>query len=118
MVIVREDKNLITATRGDTILISVNIVDDLGNPYEPDLENDELRFALKKNYNDEEPLLVKQIPIDTCVLRIESEETKHLIQPGDYVYDIQLTYGDGIVSTIVPNKDSRVAKLKIVEEVL
>jgi len=86
MVIVREDKNLIQATRGDTIIIDINIVDALGNTYEPDLENDELRFALKKNYNDEWPLLVKEIPLDTCQLRIESEETK--IQPGDYVFDV------------------------------
>lgn len=117
MVVVREDKNLIQATRGDTIIIDINIVDDLGNPYEPDIENDQLRFALKKDYNDEEPLLVKEIPIDTCQLRIESEETKHLIQPGDYVFDVQLTYGDGIVSTIIPNKDARTAKFKLIEEV-
>lgn len=117
MVVVREDKNMIQATRGDTIIIDINIVDALGNPYEPDLEHDELRFALKKNYNDEEPLLVKDIPIDTCQLRIESEETKHLIQPGDYVFDVQLTYGDGIVSTIIPNKDARTAKFKLIEEV-
>lgn len=117
MVIVREDKNLITATRGDTIIIDVNIFDEQGNLYEPD-PSDELRFALKKNYNDDEPLLVKDIPVDTCQLRIESNETKHLIQPGDYVYDIQLTYGNGtIVSTIIPNKDAKVAKLKIIEEV-
>ena len=88
MVVVREDKNLIQATRGDTIIIDINIVDDLGNSYEPDIENDQLRFALKKDYNDEEPLLVKEIPIDTCQLRIESQETKTLIQPGSYVYDI------------------------------
>lgn len=117
MVIVREDKNLIQATRGDTIIIDINIVDAFGNTYEPDLENDELRFALKKNYNDEEPLLIKEIPLDTCQLRIESEETKHMIQPGDYVYDVQLTYGDGIVATIIPNKDVRQARFKLIEEV-
>lgn len=117
MVIVNEEKNLVIATRGDTIILNISIVDALGNNYEPDLENDKLRFALKKHYNDEEPLLVKDIPLDTCQLRIESSETKHLIQPGDYVYDIELSYGDGIISTIVPNKDAKVAKLKIVEEV-
>lgn len=117
MVIVNEDKNLIIATRGDTIILNINIQDALGNPYTPDLENDVLRFALKKHYNDDEPLLVKQIPLDTCQLRIDSAESKHLIQPGEYVYDIELQYGDGIVSTIIPNKDARVAKLKILEEV-
>ena len=116
MVFVREDKNLIVATRGDTIILDINIVDAEGNPYVPE-EGDRLRFALKKNYNDEEALIVKEIPTDTCQLRIESYETKHMIQPGQYVYDIQLTYGDGIVSTIIPNKDARAAKLKLLEEV-
>lgn len=118
MVIVRDDKNLIIATRGDTIILDINIEDILGNEYVPDPENDTLRFALKKTYNDEEPLLVKEIPIDTCQLRIESNETKNLIQPGDYVYDIELVYGDNIVSTIVPNKEVRSARFKIVEEVI
>jgi len=40
-----------------------------------------------------------------------------MIQPGQYVYDIQLTYGDGIVSTIIPNKEARAARLKLLEEV-
>ena len=66
MVIVREDKNLITMTRGDTLIINIDIVDEEGNEYEPDLENDKLRFALKASYSDEDPLLVKDIPIDTC----------------------------------------------------
>ena len=118
MVIVREDKNMIIATRGDTIILNISIEDILGNEYVPDLGNDRLRFALKKNYNDEEPLLEKQIPLDTCQLRIESNETKHLIQPGTYVFDIELTYGDNIVSTIIPNKNIKTAKLKILEEVI
>ena len=66
MVIIREDKNLVTATRGDTILINIDIVDEDGNKYEPDIDNDKLRFALKASYSDEDPLLVKEIPIDTC----------------------------------------------------
>lgn len=116
MVIVRPEKNLIIMTRGDTLILDIKIVDADGNDYEP-APTDYLRFALKKNYSDEEPLLLKEIPIDTCQLRIDSQETKEFIQPGDFVYDVQLTYGDGIVSTIIPNSNAKVAKLKIVEEV-
>ena len=111
MVKVREDKNLIIMTRGDTLILDVCIKDVDGNDYIP-APTDTLRFALKKKYTDEEPLILKNIPIDTCTLRLESEDTKPLDQPGDYVYDIQLTYGDGIVSTIIAN-----ATLKIREEV-
>ncbi len=88
MVIIREDKNLITMTRGDTLIANIDIVDADGNKYEPDVENDKLRFALKSSYSDDEPLLVKDIPLDTCQLRIEGRETQQLIQPGEYVYDI------------------------------
>ena len=116
MVIIRPEKNLIIMTRGDTLILDIKIVDKDGNDYVPD-PHDQLRFALKRHYTDQEPLLMKTIPIDTCQLRIDSNETKPFIQPGDYVYDIQLTYGDGIVSTIIPNENAKVAKLKIVEEV-
>ena len=116
MVIVRPEKNLIIMTRGDTLILDIKIVDDQGNDYTPE-PTDQLRFALKRSYKDEEPLLLKTIPIDTCQLRIDSNETKPFIQPGEYVYDVQLTYGDGIVSTIIPNPNAKVAKLKFVEEV-
>lgn len=116
MVIIRPEKNLIIMTRGDTLILDVNIVDADGNEYVPE-PTDQLRFALKKSYTDEHPLLIKNIPIDTCELRIDSAETKELVQPGEYVYDIQITYGDGIVSTIIPNANAKTAKLKIVEEV-
>lgn len=116
MVIVRPDKNLIVLTRGDTLILDIKIVDADGNDYVP-APTDQLRFALKENYSDEEPLLLKEIPIDTCQLRIDSQETKEFMQPGDFVYDVQLTYGDGIVSTIIPNSNAKTAKLKIVEEV-
>lgn len=117
MVIVNEDKNLIIAHRGDTIILDIDIVDDQGNPYVPD-PTDQLRFAIKRSYEDEEPLFIKDIPIDTCQLVIEAEDTEPLEQPASYVYDIQLTYGNGeIISTIIPNKDARKAVLKLVEEV-
>lgn len=99
-------------TRGDTLICNISIKDADGNDYIPDENHDQLRFALKKNYNDDEPLILKNIPINTCQLRLESSDTKVLEQPGSYFYDIQLTYGDQIVSTIISN-----AILKIREEV-
>ena len=74
---IREDKNLIIMTRGDTLITKVNIVDSEGNEYIP-AESDQLRFALKKNYSDEDVLIYKNIPIDTMTLRLESEDTKGL----------------------------------------
>lgn len=101
----------ITMTRGDTLVVKYNLKSVDGQPYTPS-DGDTCRFAMKKNYGDEECIMIKDIPTDTMTLRIESNDTKDLPQPSEYVYDVQLTFADGTVSTFV-NK----AKLKITEEV-
>ena len=107
---IRSDKNMIIMTRADTLITKVNITDADGNEYVP-AQTDELRFALKEDYNDKKTLIYKTIPIDTQMLRIDTEDTKKLTQPGTYVFDIQLTYGDNIVDTIISGK------LKLTSEV-
>ena len=107
---IRQDKNMIIMTKQGTMITTISITDADGHPYEP-APTDKLRFALKKDYNDRKVLIYKEIPIDTMTLRIESEDTKSLEQPQTYVYDIQLTYGDGIVDTIISGK------LKLMEQV-
>lgn len=103
-------KSTIIMTRGDTLQANIIITDDEGTEYVP-TEGDQIRFAVKKNYNDELPLIIKEIPYDTLLLRVESSETKTLEQPGDYVYDIQITLTDGTVNTFISGK------LKLIEEV-
>ena len=74
---VKISKNNIICTRGDTVVTNVVINDDTGDVYTPG-SNDVVRFALKKTYNDEEPIILKEIPSDTMVLRLESSDTKKL----------------------------------------
>lgn len=100
----------ITLTRGDTFMALITITDSENNPYMP-VEGDTIRFAMKATYADEEPLLVKDIPIDTMKLVLEPEDTKHLAF-GKYVYDIQLTKATGEVDTFITK-----AKINITEEV-
>ena len=90
---------MITLTRGDTFsaLITIN--------------GDRIRFAMKNDYNDETPLLIKEIPIDTMILTLNPEDTKHL-PFGKYVYDIELTKATGEVDTFITK-----AILKLTEEV-
>lgn len=98
--------NMITLTRGDTLILNVGITKD-GEPYTP-TENDAVRFALKRAlmnqnksaYADAEPLVLKTIPSDTMILRLESTDTKEL-PFGTYVYDIQITFEDGTVDTFI-----------------
>ena len=107
---VKIKKSTITMTRGDTLKVQIAVTNAAGEPYIP-AEGDSLRFAAKKNYTDEVPCILKDIPIDTCVLHLEPSDTKDLEQPYSYVYDIQLTMSDGTVDTFIKGV------LKITEEV-
>lgn len=100
----------ITLTRGDTFTAQVSITDSEGNSYVP-AEGDSVRFAMKAKYTDTQPLLIKDIPIDTLKLVLDPVDTKELLF-GTYVYDIQLTKASGEVDTFITT-----AKIKITEEV-
>lgn len=100
----------ITLTRGDTFEALVSATTKDGIQYIP-CEGDTLRFALKENYTDAAPLIIKDIPVSTMMLVLLPEETKRL-NFGKYVYDIQLTRADGRVDTIIAK-----AVFKLTEEV-
>lgn len=105
------DNNEITLTRGDTLKCTIVLTDDeSGEAYVP-VEGDSIRFALKRdkmnskktNYSDEEPLIRKNIPIDSLFLQLDPEDTKNL-PFGTYVYDIEITFTDGTVDTFITTK--------------
>ena len=108
------DGQKITLTRGDTLILKVGIyIEDTNGErqeYTP-VAGDKVRFALKRNkmnakktaYTDPEPLIKKAIPIETMVLRLDTEDTAPLLF-GDYVYDIQITFVDGTVDTFIDNQ--------------
>ncbi len=99
----------ITMTRGDTLIATVEILDETGQAYEP-VSSDSVRFALKSaemtlgrtDYVDPEPLISKTIPTDTLVLQLNPADTASL-QFGDYRYDIELTHASGVVDTFINN---------------
>lgn len=93
------DKNNIYLTRGDSAAIQIYLEDTNGDPYTP-VEGDEIRFALKRNYEDFRCLIKKPIPTDTLMLNLTSTETEKL-DFGKYYYDIQLTRLDGTVDTFI-----------------
>ena len=108
---VKISNKTIIMTRGDTLKLKVNITDSLGNPYTP-VDGDSLKFGVKNDYNDEETLILKDIPIDTCLLHLAPSDTKSLKQPSKLVYDFELTKADGTVDTFLSGV------LKITEEVI
>ena len=85
-------------TRGDTLKLTVSIYCN-GEPYTP-LEGDRVRFALKKAIDDTNPLIIRDIPTDTLLLRLLPEDTKPL-DFGKYKYDIELTKANGDVDTFI-----------------
>ena len=106
------NKVAIYLTRGDTAdLVVEPIVKDheTGDTYiyQP-VDGDTVRFALKRDrlkadksdFVDEEPLVTKNVPIDTMTLLLEPEDTKNLAF-GNYVYDMELTFSDGAVDTFI-----------------
>ena len=114
---VKINGNEITMTRGDTLMVKVNMKKD-GGIYTP-VAGDVVRFAVKhktlkadkSDYTDETPLILKDIPIESMILRLDPEDTKpHAF--GNYVYDIELTTADGYVDTFNDKE-----KFKLTEEV-
>lgn len=98
----------ISLTRGDTFYCKLQIqqLDDI--PYEPQ-PGDVIRFAVKRQIADAEPVILKYIPIETMVLKIEPEETKHL-PFGNYVYDMELTKANGDVDTFITESSFTITK--------
>ena len=94
--------NNIRLTRGDTANFNVTIKTRSGDIYEP-VEGDTVVFTMKRRPTDKNTILVKQIPIDTLLLTIESEDTKNL-EFGTYSFDLQLIFANGDVDTFIENK--------------
>ena len=103
-------KNTIYLTRGDTFKAHLTINYPDGTVYTPK-EGDSIRFALKENIEDEECLILRDIPIDTMLLILYPEDTKEL-EFGCYVYDVQLTKANGDVDTFIT-----ASKFKLTAEV-
>lgn len=91
--------NTIKLTRGDTFVCDIKIMKQDGYPYDPE-EGDTIRFAMKQSLKEEEPLVLKEIPVDTMQLMLNPEDTKKL-PFGTYWYDIELTKANGMVDTFV-----------------
>lgn len=88
---------MIELTRGDTLYLQLTIIDENGNEYIPK-SGDKLIFTVKSNVYSKEILIEKEILNNN--IKIEPEDTKKLSY-GSYVYDVQLTFANGDVCTII-----------------
>lgn len=99
----------ITMTRGDTVRVHFRIYMD-DEEYIPS-DGDTVRFAVKHDWEQDEPCLLKEIPTDTMILTLDPDDTKGM-RFGTYWYDVQITFESGDVVTFITK-----AKLKLTEEV-
>ena len=99
----------ISLVRGDYFPCHINMTKD-GEAFRPTLGS--LCFAVKRRYTDpdDKVLIVKNIPLDTLLLELESADTKEL-RFGTYVYDIEYTDQNGRPDTFIR------AKFRLLEEV-
>lgn len=106
----------IKLTRGDTMVAALSLTKD-GEPYVL-AEGDSVLFAVKSKLNpyktayvESQPLVRKAIDTETMQLSLDPADTVSL-PFGTYHYDIQVTFADGSVDTVINN-----AVLEIVPEV-
>jgi len=106
----------IIMTKGDSAYITVSILNADGTEYVPQA-GDTVRFAMKRDYTDQEPLLVINIPTETMELVIRPDDTKDLEAGqihGRYKYDLELSRENGeVIDTFIPRAD-----FIVLEEVL
>lgn len=99
------ETNVITMTRGDYGLFSVEILKAKENPTDPDEfyeleEGDVVYFTVKKNTKSDTPLIQKT----GLLIEILHDDTKDL-NYGTYVYDVQLTHANGEPDTFITYTD-------------
>lgn len=99
-----DENNTIILTRGDSLLLQIKLMKQTEGGKEEQYipqQGDSLRFAMKKKYIDDDVVLMKNIPIDTCILEIQPIDTKNLPMRSKYVYDIEFTDAQGHVDTFI-----------------
>ena len=96
-------QNELYITRGDSYSLTVIIKDQDGNVLELEQE-DTVYFTVKKSTETSTIALQKIITSFTeegyCNIEIEPQDTKEF-RYGNYVYDIQVSYANGNVLTII-----------------
>jgi len=98
-------------TRGDTFRARVGMkLRGSDEEYIP-VTGDVIRFAVKRNYSDAQPIISKTISNETQMLVLNPSDTKSLAF-GKYIYDIELTKANGTVDTFIAG-----ATLNITQEV-
>ncbi len=96
----------ITLTRGDSAEFDIELLNADGSSYDIQ-EFDMIEFTVKKNVYSTNTLIHKV----GSRINIEPYDTADMSY-GEYVYDVQVTFQDGSVDTVIPP-----SRFKIMSEV-
>lgn len=93
----------ISITRGDTEFIDIVMIEKSTGNLMPFEEGDTVYFSVKKTVDDFDYIIQKtvtQFEDGIAKVTIFPSDTK-LLEYGRYVYDVQITDKEGVVTTIV-----------------
>ena len=94
--------NKIYLTKGDSATLHFNITTLNGQPYSLK-EGDKVVFTLAMREQEKDNYIIqKDIDMSTHSLIIKPSETKGMDSETEYVYDVQLSTGNGDIYTIIP----------------
>ena len=99
-------QNVITITRGDDAVISIDITDIMGNEYIAQ-EGDVVTLYVKKpteNSLESQEALFEKVFDENYFVSIDSADTKDL-EVGTYKYGVKLTKASGKTATIISPTD-------------
>lgn len=97
----KDDDNTIRITRGDSLEITISLVDNDGFPYEP-VEGDTVWFRVKKSAMAETVLIEKEVDINTLVVRLVESDTENLAF-GEYKYEVEVITASDDHYTVIKN---------------
>lgn len=112
-----DNKQNIFLTRGDTAIIDLTLKQPFP-PYEEYTlqEGDIVKFTVRKCVkNPEEEIVIEKTFADNQII-INPEDTNNL-DYGEYVFDVQLTFAEGAINTVIPYTVGCMPKFIITGEV-
>lgn len=89
----------IKLVKGDTFSQNIKIYTDDLLLYVPQ-EGDKVTFSIWNKFTDTEPILSKELPIDTLIFDLTAEESDSF-KYGNYVFSVKIEFADGKVDTFL-----------------
>lgn len=95
------DDNTIRITKGDSLSVGIELIDEDGYDYKPEL-TDTILFTVKKSALATDILIQKQIDPETLIIDFIESDTRNLAF-GDYKYEVEVVTESDDHYTVIKN---------------